>query len=77
MESQNVLDQFINKNSKRASEYMAKIEEMMGQHHLYGYAESTLIGIYDYINENNTITDKQCQAVDNIYDEPSPQHWRK
>lgn len=67
----NVLEQFVNKNSKRAEEYREIIEDMMGQYSAYHYAESTLLGILEYIEENDTITDAQILAVENIREKPS------
>lgn len=67
----NVLEQFVNKNSKRAEEYREIIEDMMGQYSSYHYAESTLLGILKYIEENDTITDAQILAVENIGEKPS------
>jgi hypothetical protein len=72
--NENPLEQFINKNSNRAEEYHEIIEEMMGNHYAYGYAESTLLGILDYIDENDTITDSQVQAVNNIKEKPNEGH---
>lgn len=69
------LEQFINKNSKRAEEYREIIEDMMGEHSRYGYAEQTLLGILDYIDEENNITDKQVEAVENIRENPSTNAW--
>ena len=67
----NVLEQFVNKNSERAEEYKEIIEDMMGQYSAYHYAESTLLGILKYIEENDTITDAQILAVENIGEKPS------
>jgi len=62
-----VLNQFIQKNEKRAERYLEVIEDMMNDYqNRYDFAEETLVGIYDHIIENNSITDKQIQAVDNI-----------
>lgn len=69
--SDNLLKQFINKNSERAEEYRNIIEEMMGDYDSYHYAEDTLLGILDYIEKNDTITDAQAQAIKNIREKPS------
>lgn len=69
------LEQFINKNSNRAEEYREIIEEMMNNYSAYHYAESTLLGILDYIDENDTITDAQIQAIENIKEKPSNQSY--
>jgi len=65
------LEQFINKNSKRAEIYREIIEEMMGDYDAYHYAESTLLGILDYIIDNDSITDAQIQVIENIKNNPS------
>ena len=69
----NVLDSFINKNSERANEYREIIEEMMGQGR-YSYAEQTLLGILDFIEEEDNITDAQVQAIENIREKPSERY---
>ncbi len=71
-----VLEQFINKNSKRGEEYREIIEDMMGDFSAYNYAEDTLLGILDYIEENDSITDTQVQAVENIREKPSENYGR-
>jgi len=68
---EDILDNFIKKNSKRAMEWSNIIEEMLSDDDSYGYARSTLIGILDFIDANENITDGQIQAVENIKDEPS------
>ena len=65
------LEQFINKNSTRAEEYKDVIEDMLASGNRYTYAESTLVGILEYIEENDNITDAQIRVVGNIKDEPS------
>ena len=74
--SNNPLEQFINKNSSRAEEYRGIIEEMMADYSAYNYAESTMLGILEYIDENDTITDAQVQAIDNIKAKPSEGYGR-
>ncbi|KKU05033.1 MAG: hypothetical protein UX06_C0004G0001, partial [Candidatus Giovannonibacteria bacterium GW2011_GWA2_45_21] len=49
--SDNPLEQFINKKAKRAEEYREIIEEMMVDYSAYNYAESTLLGILEFIDE--------------------------
>lgn len=72
MESQNGvggtgdLDKFLKKFDDRATKWTAIIEEMMGDYERFGWAEDTLIGIYDYVLENNSISDGQIAAVENI-----------
>lgn len=70
----NALEQFINKNSDRAEEYKLIIEDMMGDYSSYHYAESTLLGILDFIEQNDNITDAQVKAVENIRDNPGKRH---
>lgn len=70
-----VLEQFLNKNSKQAKEYKETIEKMLSRNDAYGYAESTLIGILDFIEENDNITESQIKAVENIKEKPSKNAW--
>lgn len=63
---EDALDKFINKNSDKVEEYQAIIGRMMSDDRTYGFAHSTLSGIYDAIEETGTITDGQIRAVDNI-----------
>lgn len=72
--SDNPLEQFINKKSSRAQEWHATIEEMLSSNR-YIYAEQTLVGILDYIEEHDDISDAQIQAVENIRLEPSKHGW--
>ncbi len=65
------LEQFIKKNSSRGQEYREIIEEMMGDYSAYNYAEDTLLDILDYIDENDTITDAQILAIENIREKPN------
>lgn len=69
------LEQFLGNKSKRAQEYRDTIEDMLGQYAKYGYAESTLIGILDFIEENNDVTNAQVQAVENIKEKPNSYGW--
>lgn len=63
---ESVVDRFLSKKETRAAEYRELIEEMMGDYSRYGWAESTLLGIYDFINETGCITEKQIEAIENI-----------
>lgn len=64
------LEKFINKNISNAVKTSMKIEEMMDSGN-YTWAEETLIGIYDYIQDNVSVTKKQMQAVENIAQHPN------
>lgn len=64
--SNSILSQFLEKKQERADEYALLIESMMNNYEAYSWAEATLIGIYDFIQDNGYITDKQANAVDNI-----------
>lgn len=69
------VQQFIDKNSAKARIYQHKIEEMLNDREgLFDYAEDTLKGILDYIHENNSITPKQIQAIENIKLKPTEQY---
>lgn len=71
------LEQFLNKNSDRAKKWQRVIEGMLNSDGDYDYAEETLGGILEYIEENDTITDAQIQAVENIQDKPSSSYGRR
>lgn len=45
--------------------YLDDIEEMLGDED-YEFAEDTLQGIYEWVEENEHITEKQKDAIDNI-----------
>ena len=65
-EAQDVVSQFLSKRETKATDYIDIIEDMLGNYSTYGWAESTLVGIYDFIEKNGYITDKQIEAVENI-----------
>lgn len=65
-----ILSSFINKKSSLAKRWKEIIDEMVSDGR-YAYAEETLVGIYEYIEENNDVTDAQIQAVKNIKDKPN------
>lgn len=71
---ENPLEKFLNKNSKRAQEYYAIIEDMLSDGLRYTYAESTLMGILEFIEEEDNITDAQIQAVENIKEKPNQKY---
>lgn len=64
------IKQFMAHNEARAQECKEEIEYMMGQHDFYGYAETTLLGILEFIEDNNYITKGQILAIENIKDNP-------
>lgn len=41
----------------------------------YRYAEDTLVGIRDFIDKNNSVTEKQIEAVENIKAKPANPDW--
>lgn len=61
----NALQEFMAKKKGPYLEYRTKLEEMMCQD-TYEFAMDTLIGIYDWIEEHQSISPKQMEAVDNI-----------
>lgn len=69
-----VLEQFLDKKAVRAKQYRKIIESMLGEWDRYGYAETTLIAILDFVEENNHITDAQIQAIENIKRKPSKRY---
>ena len=64
--AQNVVSQFLSKGETKAAEYIDIIESMLGNYSAYGWAESTLVGIYEFIEKNGYITEKQIEVVENI-----------
>lgn len=72
---EDVISNFIDKKKSLATEYIAIIEELMGDHDSYGYAESTLMSIYDYILENDNITQGQIEAIEHIKEKPSKKRY--
>ena len=68
---EDVVGEFLSQRGKRATEYVDIIESMLGQHNAYSYAEPTLIGILDFIERENCITEAQIRAIENIKSKPS------
>lgn len=64
--SDNPIADFLDRRDELAVSYRQKIEEMLGSDD-YRFAEDTLLGILDYIDAESSITDKQVQAVENIF----------
>lgn len=60
------LDKFLAKHDEQAVKYTKLIEEMLGDYERFNWAEDTLIGIYDHVLQNNSITEGQIRAVENI-----------
>lgn len=70
------LHNFAKKNEDRALKWLSTIEDMMGDYERFGWAEDTLIGIYDHVMSHNSITDKQIEAVENIREAGyKPSRW--
>lgn len=70
-----VLDDFLNKNKDLATKWQDIVSGMLNDVKSYGYAEDTLMGIYDYIQENDAVTQNQIDAIINIKSKPA--HGRK
>lgn len=68
------LSSFINKNENRAVKWQEIITDMLDSND-YRYAEDTLAGILEHIEANNSVTDKQIEAVENIKAKPSNPDW--
>lgn len=66
----NPIQDFLNKKAERANKWLAIVEGMLNSGD-YIYAEHTLADIYRFIEENQSITDAQIQAVENIREKPS------
>lgn len=73
--SDNPLEQFLNKKAERAAKWREVIEDMLSSGLRYQYAEPTLLGILEHIEENGDISDAQIQAVENIKEKPSNYGW--
>lgn len=65
-EAQRVVGAYLRKSEDNAAKYLEQIEEMLSDWETYNWAESTLISIYDFIEEHGYITTKQMEAIDNI-----------
>jgi hypothetical protein len=65
-EAQDVVAQFLSKGENNASKYLDILAGLLSNQEGYGWAESTLLGIYDFIEKNGYITEKQMESVDNI-----------
>jgi hypothetical protein len=70
VKSKSVVDLFLQKGEDRAAEYIDILESMLGDDYHYGFAYTTLLGIYDFIEKHGYITEKQVEAVDNIRKSP-------
>lgn len=67
--------EFIQKKRGRVDEYKEKIEAMLNDPEQYDWAEETLTGIYDFILERDSITEKQMAAVDKIQQSIYERRW--
>jgi hypothetical protein len=71
------LDKFLGKHEDNAVKYLRIIEDLLADFETYGWAEDTLTGIWEYVDQNNSISEKQMQAVDNIREAGEKRrHWR-
>lgn len=61
------ISQFLKNKRGRVDEYREKVEAMLADPTRYRFASDTLLGIFDHIEEHDSITDRQMEAVDNIY----------
>lgn len=64
--AQDTIAAFLGKREDNAARYLEIIEEMLNDYEGYHWAESTLIDIYDFIEEHGYISEGQMTAVDNI-----------
>ena len=71
------IDQFLNKNTERVEKCKRIIKEMLNDETSYGYAEDTLFGILHFVEENNSVSDAQIQAVVNIRNKPSNPYGKR
>lgn len=66
---------FIKMKRGKVDEYKRKLEDMLGDPENYDWAEETLTGIYDYILERDSITEKQMATVDKIKQSIYERRW--
>lgn len=64
--AQTVVQNFLEKREIKASKYIDILEDMLGDFDSYHFAETTLLGIYEFVEENGYITDNQIEAIQNI-----------
>lgn len=69
------LDKFLNRNIDEVLEIQRIIEGMLDELDEYGYAEDTLRGIYDMVEETGAVTPGQRTAVENIRAKPSSSNY--
>lgn len=72
----NVLEEFLEHKSEGSGHYLQIIDSMLGSNS-YSYAEQTLVGIYEFIEEHGYITENQKHTVDNIKNKPSRSYGRQ
>lgn len=66
----NVLEEFLEHKSEGSEHYLEMVDEMIGSG-MYSYAEQTLVGIYEFIEEHGYITENQKHTINNIKNKPS------
>lgn len=71
-----VLAQFLEHKENNYQEYLNIISEMLSSGH-YDYAEDTLVGIYEWVEEHETISQNQIDAVNNIKNKPRNHYGRR
>lgn len=62
------LDKFLKKNDERQEKYLPIIERMLSNVHKYGWAEETLLSIWEGIDSGGGISEKQVEVVERIRD---------
>lgn len=71
---EDVIGKFLNKKKNGCDEWRDVIEDMLNGGE-YRYAEDILIDFLDFIDKNDTITDGQIQAIENIKSKPTRNGW--
>lgn len=71
------LDKFLNRNIDEIIEWQGIITDMIEEPEKYGYADDTLRGILDMMDETGAISDGQKRAVENIRRKPSRNYGRR
>lgn len=64
------VSEFLKKKDDKVRKYEDMVNSMLSPYGKYRYAFNTLRGILDYIEKNNSISEAQIQAIENIKAKP-------
>lgn len=73
----NEIDKFLNRNIDEVIEWTNIITTMIEDSEDFGYADETLRGILEHIEQTGNVTDAQKRAVENIRAKPSSKYGRR